>query len=595
MATQILTAELDFDTLKTEIKTYLSQYSGFTDYDFDAAGLNILVEALAYNTHQMAKIANFSLNESFLDTAQLRASLVSHSKALGYTPRSRTAPSATIDVTALSVPASTDDLTLPKYSLFTTSVDSTTYNYYTLDEYTATEAGSYIFEDVVVFEGTLKTKKFFIDADEDEYPVYVIPDAAIDTSTMTVILRDGVGSSTTTTLTKATTISQLDSTSDIYLINEAPNGTWELTLGDGVIGDKPDEGTILEITYLATNGADSNGATSFSTSVTVGGFSLSPALVSKSAGGAAKENIESIRFNAPLTFSSQNRLVTAEDYSSFISNNTSFVEVINVWGGEQNVPVDYGTVYICVKPIGADAMTTAQQAEITTLLSGKSVLNIDPKYEDPTYQYFDITCNVKYDTNKTSLSQAQLETQIANTISTWGTDNLTNFDTTFYKSNLMTAIDASDEAIISSDVDAKIRKRFFPTLGALDSYTVEFTFDLLSPSSSTSSVVTSTGFTYQDDGVNYTAFLRNKVGSTQLEIYRLTGSTETIIVPNAGSVDLSNKQLSIGPIQPQAFLDATKGIEIILTPNDDISISPLRNQLLIIDTSATSVSAAAIS
>lgn len=595
MATQILSSELDFNTLKQSLITFLSQHEDFTDYDFTAAGLNILIEALAYNTHQLAKIGNFTLNEAFLDTAQLRGSLVSHAKTLGYTPRSKTAAYAVIDVTALSVPGGTSTLTLPAYSLFTASIDGVSFNFYTLDEYTADVDDDYIFEDVRVYEGSLKTKKFFIDSSEDQYPVYVIPDTNIDTSTMTVILRDGVGSTSTTTLSKATTIGELDADSNIYLLHESASGNYELTLGDGVIGDRPDAGQILEVTYLSTNGLSANGASSFATSVTVDGLSLSASLVTKASGGADKENIESIRFNAPLTFAAQNRLVTVEDYKSFISNNLSFVEAINVWGGEDNVPTDYGTVYICIKPTGAEAMTGAQQAQVETLIAGKSVLNIDPKFEDPSYQYFQITCNVRYDDSKTSLTKSQLASQIADTIAEFGQDNLTNFGTVFYKSNLMTAIDESDEAILSSDVDIKIRKRFFPTLGALDVYEVSHTTAILNPSDSTTSVLTSTGFTYTVNGVNYTVYLRNKVGETTLELYRLSGSTEIIILSDAGTINVDDLTIDIGPFQPQAFLDNDKGIELIITPDDDIAIAPVRNQLLAIDEDVIAVNPTAIS
>lgn len=594
MPTQILSAELDFDTLKDSIKTYLSQFDEFTDYDFDASGLNIFIEALAYNTHQLAKVANFGLNESFLDTAQLRSSIASHAKTLGYVPRSKTAPVATLDIEALAVPSGSGSITIPKYTAFTTSVNGQSYTYYTIDDYTTTEDDDYVFSNVLVYEGSVKTKKFFIDSEETAYPVYVIPDQNIDISTLKVIIRNGVGSTSTRTLIRATLIGQLNSESDIYLINESANGYYELTIGDGVIGARGEEGEILEATYITTNGKDSNGARSFSTSATVGGYSLSITLVNNSSGGADKESIESIRFNAPLAFAAQNRLVTKEDYKSFIQNNFSFVESINVWGGEENVPVSYGTVYISVKPIGADTLTDLQKTQIETGISGKSVLNIDPVFDDPTYQYLDIDCDIFYDQSRTSLTKAQLQAEVRETIHEFGDDNLLNFGTTFYKSKLMTAIDNSNSSIISSDVDVNIRKRFFPVLGALDVYELTVTVPIKNPSSSTTPVLQSCGFTYTIDGVNYTAFLRNKEESTTLEVYRLNGTNEVIILSNAGSIDLSTNTITIGPFQPTGFLNNAKGIELIITPQDDISISPIRNQLLVIDEDATTVNAVSI-
>lgn len=281
--------------------------------------------------------------------------------------------------------------------------------------------------------------------------------------------------------------------------------------------------------------------------------------------------------------------MTKEDYKAFIANNFSFVEAINVWGGEENVPVNYGTVYISIKPIGGDTITDLQQTQIETALSKKSVLNIDPVFEDPTYQYLDIRCTINYDSSKTSLTKAQIENLVESRIHEFGEDNLLNFGTVFYKSRLMTYIDETDESIISSDIDILVRKRFFPTLGALDIYTVPVTVSIKDPSQSTSPVVRSSGFTYTIDGINYTAFIRNRTNSTTLELYRLNGSNEVIISSNVGSINLVNKTITIGPFQPTAFLNSDKGIELIITPSDDISISPIRNQLLQIDEDATAV------
>lgn len=595
MVNQILTSELDFDTLKASIKAYLQQHEEFSDYDFDASGLNILLDVLAYNTHQMALISNFTLNESFLDSAQIRSSLVSLSKALGYTPRSKTAPSATIDVAALSVPDGTATLTLPKYTQFTTTVDNDSYTYVNLIEYEADEDSDYIFEDVVVKEGKIKTKKFFIDGDDvlKVYNSYVIPDVNIDTSTISVLVRNGVGSSSVTNLTRATEVAELTSESNIYFLHEAPNGHWEISLGDNIVGVKPAEGTILEVTYLTTNGKDSNGAASFSTSATISGYSLSPTLVTRSSGGADKENIDSIRFNAPLSFAAQNRLVTVNDYKTFILNNTSYIESINIWEGKDNVPPEYGKVFISIKPTGADTITEEQQTFLEGLLAKKSVVDIRPRFVDPSYQYLDITCSIVYDEALATLNQEQLEDAVRQTIIDYGTNNLVSFGSVLRKSNLMTVIDDSRESILSSDIDIKVRKRFKPTLGALDTYEVPVTIQIQTPTSSTTPVVSSTGFTYTSGGVNYTVFLRNKTNSTQLEIFRISGSSEVIVVDNAGSIDIANKKLTIGPIQPTAFLNADKGIELIITPNDDATIRPLRNTLLIIDEDAIAVSSTA--
>lgn len=592
MTTKVLTSELDFDTIKASIKSYLEQHEEFSDYDFDASGLNILLDALAYNTHQLALVANFTTNESFLDSAQLRSSLVSLAKPLGYTPRSKTASTAVIDIQALSVPSGSGTLTLPQYTQFTTTIDNVSYTFITLEEYQTTEAEDYIFENVQIYEGKIVTKKFFIDGNNvnKTYNYYVIPDANVDTSTLTALIRDGYGSSSVTNLAKATEVADLSSDTNVYFIYETPNGYWEISLGDDIVGVGPQEGTILEVTYLTTNGKDANGAISFATSATVSGYSLSTTLVSKAAGGADKEAIESIRFNAPLSFAAQNRLVTVADYKQFILNNASYVEALNIWEGKDNDPPEYGKVFISIKPTSGDEITATQQTNLETLLAKKSVLNITPKFVTPTYQYLQITVNFVYDSSKAVLDQESLESAVRQTVIDYGTTNLASFNSVLRKSNLQTTIDNSRESILSSDVDIKIRKRFLPTLGALDIYEVPLTIAPKTPSSVTDYVVASTGFTYTDAGTNYTAFIRNKAETTQLELYRIAGSTEVIILEDVGSIDIVNKKLTIGPFQPTAFLNATKGIELIITPEDDATIRPLRNSLLIIDEDVISVS-----
>ena len=592
MTTQIQTSELDFDQLVTSLKAYLEQHDDLQDADFEGSVLSQLVDLFAYNTHQVALIANFGLNEAFLDSAQLRSSIVSHARPLGYTPNSRAGATATVDVSALSVPASTPTLTMPKYTEFTTSIDDVSYTFVNLEEQEATEAAGYIFEDVVITQGKVKTKKFFVDNSSDEYPVYVIPDENIDTDTMSVIVRDGPSSTSTNTYTLVTELADLDSDSLVYFLHEAPRGYYEIAFGEGVIGTRPAAGSVIEVTYLSTSGANANNASSFVTSAQIDGYSLSAATVSNSAGGAAKEGVESVRFNAPLLRASQNRLVTVNDYNSFITNNISNLEALNVWGGEDNDPVNYGHVYISAKPTGASALTQTQKDQLKALIRRKSTIDLRPVFSDPETAYLNVTASITYDSSKTALSSSQIETAIESQITTFGTTNLSNFDSTFYLSALTTFIDDYSDAILGSDASVNYQLRLSPTLGATESYTLYTVSAILDPSSSTSRVLQSTGFTTTVNGTSVTAFIRNVTGTTTLEMYYLSGSTE-VIISNVGTITPSTGKIEIGPFTPTALIDATKGIQFTITPTDDSVINPLRNLLLSIDADETRVSAAA--
>ena len=584
--TTITTSELDFDTLVQSIKDYMGNHPDLSDADFDGSVLAQLVDVLAYNTHLMAQVANFSLNETFLDSAQLRSSLVSHARPLGYTPNSRTGSVAVVDITALNVPSGSGTLTLPKHTSFTASIDDVSYSFVTTEEKETNEAANYVFEDVRIKQGTVKTKTFIVDNSTDEYPIYVIPDENVDTDTITVVVRDGPTSTSITTYTLATKASELDTDSTIYFLHESPRGYYEIAFGEGNIGTRPSAGSQIEVTYISTQGPDANNARTFSTSATVDGYTLNVTTVAASVGGSNKESNESIKFNAPLLRASQNRLVTVEDYSAFIQNNISNLEALNVWGGQDNIPVNYGHVYIAAKPIGSAALTDIQKEQLTNLIRPRSVIDLRVVFDDPITAYLNATVSVTYDPSKTALSSDQLETAISNRITDFGETNLSNFESRFYKSALTTFIDDYSDAILGSEASINYQLRLNPTLGATETYTLNTVGSIASPSATTRRIVQSTGFNTVVNGQTVTAFIRNKSNSTTLEMYYLSGTTE-IIISNVGTIDTDNGVITVGPFTPTGLTNATKGIQFTIVPADDSVVVPLRNLLLEIDADET--------
>jgi len=590
MATRITPSQLDFTSIKQNLKAYFKDSGEFNDYNFEGSGLSAILDVLAYDTHMKALTANFSLNEAFLDTAQLRGSVVSHAKSLNYLPGSRNSARAVLDVTVIGA-SGIASYTLPKYTRFTTTTDGTTFSFYTLDEYKTDQAANFIFEDIDVYEGNLIKKRFIVDADVNDNPIYVIPDKNVYTDSINIVVRDGLRSNAITSYRLAKKVEDFALDQEIYFLNESANGFYEITFGDGKIGKVPAEGSIIEVTYLSSTANASNGASIFGTSTTLDSLSLSAATVTSAYGGAERESIESIRFNAPKGFASQDRAVTESDFVALIQNAVTYIESINVYGGQRANPPEYGKVYIAIKPIGADALNAAQKSQLLeNTLNDRVILSITPELIDPTIQYLEISANIFYDDSKTTLTEQQLDTAVKNEITLFGTTNLLGFQSPFRLSSLTTAIDRSNVAILSSSASVKLQKRFIPILNTAARYDLEFTEAIAAPSTQ-DYILSSDEFEYTVDNVAYTCNLRNKTGTAQLEIYRKGVAGDIIVVDDAGSIDFITNIVSIIPFSPSSISDSINGIRVSVVPSNQNTINPDKNILLRFDEDNISVTA----
>lgn len=363
MATNITSTALDFDTIKNSLKTYFAQQPEFSDYNFETSGLSNILDVLAYNTHFNGLTANFATNEAFLNTAQLRSSVVSHAEALGYRPRSRTPSSSslTLYVNLSGVANRPSSITLNSGWEFNASNESETFKFITDKNYSAVDDGNglYSFTDVngnsniKVFQGEFKTKTFIVD-DTAENQIYVIPDESLDTGKITVNVYDTPTSTKFTSYYFLDTALTVDSTTAFFDIKEAPNGYYEINFGDGKsFGKSPAIGSKVVVRYFSSRGTDANGCSGFKSAnsyvLNDVNYPVNIQTQKSSTEGYEKETIESIRKLAPLQFASQKRLVTSADYRSMILSNFPVVKDVAVWGGEDNVPIDYGKVYISLQ------------------------------------------------------------------------------------------------------------------------------------------------------------------------------------------------------------------------------------------------------
>jgi hypothetical protein len=478
MAQKLRITELDFDQIKTNLKNYLRNQDQFTDYDFEGSGMAVMLDVLAYNTHYNAYYLNMVANEAFIDTAILRDSVVSHAKALGYTPFSTTAPVAIINVTVETNTTGTGILTLPKGFYFMSNlVDGKSYKFVTLEDYTVSKSGTqFVFENIKIYEGTLSTYKFNQDNTSNPKQIITLPDTNLDTSTIAVSVQPNTANTTVTPYNKAVDIIDLDNKSEVFFLQEGRGSNYQLYFGDDVIGKKLNDGAAVIVTYVVTNASIANGVNSFKPLSLIGGFSaIKTTTVSTAAGGAEKETPDEIKVNAPLQYTSQNRLVSIKDYESYLKKNYPAVDSLSIWGGEDEIPKVYGKVFISLKPKTNFFLSEAEKTRITEeILKPKSVVAIESVIRDPEYLYLQIKTRVSYDPKKTTRNGDGIKNAIRNSILIYKNQNLDKFASTFVLSKLQDSIDSSDFAILGSEAALRLEKLVVPKLNTSTNYTVNY-------------------------------------------------------------------------------------------------------------------------
>ena len=590
MSTNITSSALDFNEIKEKLKVYLASKDEFKDYDFEASGLNNILDVLAYNTHFNGLIANFATNESFLNTSQLRSSVVSHAEKLGY--RARSSITVYANLSALS-PRPTR-IMLPAETMFTASNDENSYNFMTLENYYAEDDGTgfYVFSNdagtpfIDVYEGEMVSKTFIVDHNSED-PVFIIPDTNIDTKTVQVRVYESPDSTKYENYSPLSKAIKLDKESTFFDIKESPNGFFEINFGDGItFGKTPLSGNKIVVTYLSTNGASGNGSAGFTSRqqilINEERFNLSVSSQSLSASGGDKESIESVRKLAPLQFAAQKRLVTPLDYKSMILQNYPVVGDVAVWGGEDNVPIDYGKVYISVQYV--DGTTTQIKESTQESISAEftnqlSIMSIRNEFVDPMETYLELTGNFNFDTTVTSKSPTTLQNLVSNYIIEYFNRNLNQFNQEFRRSNILSGIDSLDQAIISSKLDVKISQRVNVALGVKRNYDIYFPVRL-SPPDRDDHIIKSTPFLFGESNLRQ-ATVHNKLGSNVLQVVTPGGE---VLLDNVGFYEAKLGRIRLNGFQPDTILNGLTYLKFISTPLDPSVIAPLRNYVLRVDT-----------
>ena len=596
MSNKLVVSDYDFEAVKSNLKSFLQGQTSFQDYDFEGSSLNILLDILSYNTHYMAFLANMATNELYLDSADIRNNIVSLAKMIGYTPSSPRAPLASIDVTLNN--ATGTSVTMSKGTIFTTSVSDVTYQYVTNSDVTITPiAGVYKFSSLPIYEGSLVTFKYTVDSTDVDQK-FIIPSANADTSTLSVKVQNSSSDTTTNTYSLAGGYNNVTETSKVYFIQEGQDGKYEVYFGDGVNGIALSDGNIVILEYIVTNKTVSNGASSYSLSGNIGGFTdVTIATVSNSQGGSESETDESIRHNAPLQYAAQDRAVTTTDYESLVKSIYPNALSVSAWGGEDDETPRYGIVKIGVKAASGSTLTETTKNDIVSKLKPYNVASVSPQIVDPEVTSVLLTSTVKYASASTTKSTDTLKSEITTAVTNYNTNTLQKFDAVYRHSKLTGIIDDVDTSILSNITTIKIRKSFTPTLLSSNKYDIYFRNALFNPHSGHNStaggILSSTGF--KIDGNDNEMFLDDD-GSGNVRLYYLASGIRTYVNSTQGTIDYSSGQITLNSLNV-ASISNIRGststvIELTVTPNSN-DVVPVRDQIVELDIANSTITVTA--
>ena len=582
--------DLDFDTVKANFRSFLSQQNDFSDYNFEGSGMSVLMDLLAYNTHYLAFHANMLANEMFIDSAVTRASAVSHAKALGYTPSSMKSSYAVLTVTVTGVPTSQTTLTMSAGTVFNTTVNDVGYQFVTVEDVTATsDTGVFQFPNVKIYEGTWVSYQYVVDSTNLEQQ-FIIPSASVDTTTLRVRVQASTTDTTKTTYVLKSDFTSLTSTSATYFLQEIEQGKFEVYFGDGVVGKKPSDGNIVLLNYVVTNGTAADGASVFIAASTVGGYSSVTALATSSAsGGGDAETVDSIKFNAPLKYASQGRAVTPDDYKSILPSVYSNIKSVQVWGGEDNSPAVYGKVYISIRPNTGSSLTTTTKNQIITSLKAYNVASVSPEIVDPEILYVILGITMKYNSTLTEKAASTIQALGETTMISYNTNNLQKFDAVFRHSNFVKDIDNTDQAVLSTTTTVKLKRSITPTLSSATKYSVSFNNAAYHPAASWSqTVIESSGFYLS--GNNNVQYIDDNGSGIIRTFYLLGGTTKTYTNETAGTIDYTTGTVVLTSLNITGTSNTDGTLDITIKP-DSNDVIPVRNQIVEIDTVASTISA----
>jgi hypothetical protein len=588
----IPTSELDFLNYRESLKAYLKSQAQFQDYDFEGSNFAVLLDVLALNTTLGAYYENMVGSEMFLDTAVMKDSVVSHSKELNYTPRSRSAARTTVTVTVDTEGDSPASVTVPKYYAFTSAGFDANNNSKTYQFVTNTSIviqpdsfGNYSASNVEIFQGVVVREAYTANS----IVRYVLQSNTVDVDTIGVSVVNSNTDNTATAWTRSLDVYGLTSQSNVFFVQGYSDDKYELVFGNGVIGRALSNGNIVNVSYVSTDGEDGNSMSAFTPTVAVQGYRVSSVVSDEGAsGGAERETVESIKFHAPRHFTTQERAVIDSDFENLVREKFPIAQSVRAYGGELLSPPQYGRVAIFVKPYGTEGIISDNvKRKIVNYLKGKSITT-EAFVVDPEYFYVKVTSTVSYDASKLSMPLEQLRSAVIDAVSTFGEDNLVDFDSDMHYSKFVAAIDDVDPAVVSNDTKLSIIKRWGPATGSVQSLKFSFGSALLNYNATAEldraipPTITSSVFSYVVNGISYSA----KVEDNGLGVLKVVANngTKNVLNSNVGRVnyDTGSVDLALNVSSYSSY------ISLYASPAEkDVNVS--ENRFLILDTSDVTV------
>ena len=577
---------LDFDQIRVQIKSYLRANSNFKDFDFEGSNFSVLIDTLAYNTYITAFNSNMIVNESFLDSATVRENVVSLARNIGYVPRSRSAAKANISF-SFNTTSTSPTATLSAGLVCVGTIENSNYVFSIPNDIVTTIVnGVATFDNIDVFQGTFLRKQFVVDGSLDQR--FLLDNSFIDSSTIVVKVK---GLSDTGTLGREYTLSDnilnVDSTSEIYLIQEARDERYELLFGDGYFGKKLENGAVISATYIITDGKDGNGPTNFSYSGRVVDDLGNPIIPSNNitittnsaaANGGDIESVDSIKYFAPRIYASQYRAVTARDYEAIIQSIYPNTESVAVVGGEELDPPEFGQVLISIKPKNGDYVSDFDKQNIQSKLKNYSLLGINQRIIDLKVLYVEIDSAVYYNSSQVS-NVNEVKSKVMRVLNTFSTSNINKFGGRFKYSKLGQIIDGSDVSITSNITRVIIRRNLKCLLNQSAQY--ELCYGNSFKKNMGGFNIKSTGFTLANQtGTLYFTDVPDATGDMGvLSVVRQSSDSNeyTVIVKSAGSIDYKKGEIIVNTLTITSTVKANNIIEIQAFPdsNDVIGLKDL--------------------
>ena len=564
---------LDFNRFKESLRTYAKEQPLFKDYDFDGSNMSVLNDLLAYNTYQNSFYLNMLFSEMFLDSAQLRNSIASHTKDLNYVPTSFRSARIPVDIAVDTGNTALTSVTIPKNQPFSTRVNERTFQFVPAENIVIPSGneGVFIASGVDLFEGSYIVDTFYSNYALDRQR-FVLSDPTIDTTSLTVVVAD---ETTAKTYRLASSFLDLGPDDEVFFLQAAENDRYEIVFGNDIIGKRPKNGSSIYAEYRVCNGELPNGALelisdrSISTfgNVTVRNTYDSEGNVIRASGGAVHESLDDIKFNAPRHYQTQERAITANDYKVLLKKQFPEINALAVYGGESLSPPQYGRVFVAVDLFGFDGIPEYKKNEFSKWLRNRMPITVESVFIDPTFTWGDLNMTVRYDQNMTELTESDISTRVLNTVQQYSASKFNDFNVTVHFSKLVTEIDNTHPSILSTEADFRLYKLLKPTLNIEKDYVIEFSLPLkntlpklaLVNSVTAEKTVSSSNFTFNG---RQCRFEDDNAGV--LRVVTNTSNKTISVVKNVGKVDYDKGTVTILNFATPAY--SGNGIKLYVKP-----------------------------